>query len=361
MRRAERARAAGVMLAIALAVGAARAGAQGAPGQGNASPGQGGTSPGQASSTAGQPGGATGQGTGAPEAVFAEGLASFEAGRYAEAVATWEGLLRAVGEERGFKVLYNLGLAYEARGDATRAIERFEAFLARLSAQPSELTRDLEERRQDAAERARALKAARGAVEVPAPPGRACAVRIDGAEPRPAGFTAYLSPGEHAIEVFAGSKEARTVRIQAEAGKAQSVDTSPPAAPPPPPRVVVVQAGEAKPQLPSVWVLGGGTLAVASLALPLGLGLHAADLRSEAEALGRGHTQYAERVRQFEGARTAYLASYAAPAVLGAATLAVAAAFVVRLRLWEPRARGAAAPAAALSVTPGGVWLRGGF
>lgn len=291
-------------------------------------------------------------------ATFAQGLASFEAKRYAEAIAVWEGIVRSLGEERGFKVLYNLGLAYEMEGDATRAIERFEGFLRHLAAQPSELTRELEERRQDAAERVRAMKAARGAVEVPAPAGRACAVRIDGAAARPAGFTAYLSPGEHAIEVFAGSPEVRTVRIQVEAGKAQSIDTAPPPAAPPPPRVVVVQAEEARPEFPSMWILGGGTLAVATLALPLGLGLHASELRSAAEALGRGHSQYSDAVRRFEEARGAYLASYAVPAVLGAATLAVAAAFVVRLRAYEPKGRAAGA---ALSFQPGGVWLRGDF
>lgn len=295
----------------------------------------------------------------APEAAFARGLASFEAGRFSEAIATWEGIVRTLGDERGFKVLYNLGLAYEADRDATRAIERFELFLKRLAEQPAQLTPDLEERRQDAAERARAMKATRGAVVVPAPPARACAVRVDGGPPRPAGFTAFLAPGEHTIEVFSGTSDARSVRVSVAVGASRTIDTAPPVTAAPP-RVVVLPAPESAPEMPTPWIIGGGTLFVASFGLPLALGLHAAELRAGAVRLGIGHTMYSSAAKGYEDARAAYHAAYALPAILGAATLAVAAVGVVRVRTHAPRPA-APGPSATLAVEPGGVWVRGVF
>ncbi|MEZ4295226.1 MAG: hypothetical protein R3B70_09645 [Polyangiaceae bacterium] len=302
---------------------------------------------------------------------FSEGLASFTAGRYGEAIARWEGIVRALGEERAFKVLYNLGLAYEASGDASRAIERFDAFLRHLAAQPSELTRDME-RRQDAAERARAMKASRGALAVPAPQGRACDVRIDHEAPRPAGFTAYVAPGEHEVEVFSGSPDARIERVRVEKGREVQVDTAPPPQATEP-RVVVVRAPEGPPEMPTAVLIGGGALTIATLVLPLALGLHAADLRSSAEALGRGHTRYAGAVRDFEDARTSYLVSYALPAAIGVTTLAIAGVFAIRIQTYKPpspapgAARGAGSASGqntrslSVSAGPAGVSIGGTF
>lgn len=290
------------------------------------------------------------------EAAFSQGLASYEAKRFAEAIATWESLVRSLGEERGFKVLYNLGLAHQAAGDASRSIERFEAFLRHLAAQPTQLTRELEERRQDAAERLHAMKAAHGAVIVPASPGRANAVKIDGATPRAAGFTAYLSPGEHAIELFSGSSDARTVVVRLTAGTSQTVDTTPPAAPLAPATVVLVAPPEIPPQFPTALVLGGGILAAASFVLPIGLGIRATEARESALALGPGHTGYLAAAQRFDDARTTYAASFALPAALGLATLATAAVSLVRVRTYRPQTG-----STTLSLGPGGAWLTRDF
>ena len=297
----------------------------------------------------------------AADAAFARGLSSFEAKHYAEAIATWEALATSLGEERGFRVLYNLGLAYEAEGDPTRAIERFEGFLRHLAAQSAELSRDLEERRQDAAERARALKSTRAGVLFPAPRGRECTVTIDGGPPRAAGFTAYVAPGEHTIELFSGSPDARKLRVTASLGRVLTVDTTPPAPPPPappPPRLVLVAPPESPPDFPTPWVLGGGALCLLSFGLPLGLGVHASSLRDDAEKLGPGHTQYSDALRRFDDAREAYRTAYLLPAALGAATLTVAAVFLVRVRTYRPASD---KPRAALSLTLGGAWLDGSF
>src|SRR5579864_5604970 len=70
------------------------------------------------------------------DAAFKSGLAHFEQADYVGAIQTWESLLATIGEERGHKVLYNLGLAYEAIGDVTHAIERFRAFERQVAARP---------------------------------------------------------------------------------------------------------------------------------------------------------------------------------------------------------------------------------
>ena len=92
--------------------------------------------------------------------------------------------------------------------------------------------------------------------------------------------------------------------------------------------------------------------------LPLGLGVHASNLRDDAEKLGPGHTKYSDALRRFDDAREAYRTAYLLPAALGAATLTVAAVFLVRVRTYRPASD---KPRAALSLTLGGAWLDGSF
>src|SRR5437763_15115372 len=104
-------------------------------------------------------------------AAFEQGLEAYEHGDYAGAAQRWERLLESIGQERGYKVCYNLGLAYQKLGDPTRAIERLETFAERAAKEPTR-DDDAEQRRQDALERVKALKSQHGALRVAAaPPG----------------------------------------------------------------------------------------------------------------------------------------------------------------------------------------------
>jgi hypothetical protein len=72
-----------------------------------------------------------------------------------------------------------------------------------------------------------------------------------------------------------------------------------------------------------VLLIGGG-VTLASFALPVVFGVRAASLSDDAEALGAGHSGYAQRHDDFTTARTTYWVSFAVPAVLAAATATVA-------------------------------------
>src|SRR5687768_11362158 len=66
-------------------------------------------------------------------AALKQGSELYEKGDKLGAIRIWERLLESLGEERGWKVLYNLGLAYESVGDPTRAVLRLDAFVKRSS------------------------------------------------------------------------------------------------------------------------------------------------------------------------------------------------------------------------------------
>ena len=295
------------------------------------------------------------------DATFARGLALYDAKDFAGAAAGWEGLLASMGEAKGWKVLYNLGLAYESALDPTRAVERYDAFLRTVEKEPRPLPASLEDRRQDATDRSRALKATHGAVRVHAPPSGAVLVRIGDLPPRVAPFTAYVRPGHLQVEVGSGGPAPRHIEVDVAAGITADVDAG--AAPPPAPTATAPVRPPPTPQepersFPTVLVLVGAGLTVASVALPVGLNARAQTKREEAEKLGQGHTDYAAARDDFDSARTLYYVSYGAPALLGAATIAIAVVGAVR----KGKAR---APAASVGVRAdgggAGLWALGRF
>jgi tetratricopeptide (TPR) repeat protein len=278
-------------------------------------------------------------------AVFEQGLAAYEAGNFVAATQSWERLLATVGDERAYKVGYNLGLAYEKLGDATRAVERLQVFADRAASEPNREAA-LEERRQDALERIRAIKATHGALAVaPAPPGQVVLVRVGSAEPRPAGFTVYLAPGPHEIELNAGTTRASKRRVELVAGKVTEIalDTpkpSTPSAPPPPPR--------ATRSFPTAWLVGGAIATAASFALPIGFAFDTKSKRDSAGAISTSDPRYPVAVGDFEDARTRYEVSYILPAALAVATAVVV---VVIMKL----------PSDSSDRAKGPRWLRGTF
>jgi hypothetical protein len=258
-----------------------------------------------------------------------------------DAIGIWEKVRASMGEQRGWKVLYNLGLAYEKVGDATHAVERLEGFVQRLAEQPGTMGAELDERRQDALQRVHALQESNGALRVLAPTGERALVRVDAQPPRAAGFTAYLAPGEHDIEIDPGTPRARRVTVTLRAGASQDfpVERAPPSAPHTPgdasastlgAGVGVARAGEAarapEPRaFPTAWAIAGGVVTIAAGAAPFAFGLHAAAKRDDAARLGVGSTQYPSAVNDFTSARTVYYVSYAIPAT----TLALSTVFVL--------------------------------
>lgn len=293
-------------------------------------------------------------------ATFSRGLACFEAKDYACAIDVWEGLVARLGEDKAYKALYNLGLAYEGKGDKTRALERFDGFLRHIAEQTGALGKDLEERRQDAAERVRAIKRSHGVLKIFVKPG-APRVLVEVGDPRAspareAGFSLVLPPGPHVIVAREADRAAR-FEVELRAGEQRDLDVTPAPRPVTPIVPVLLIAPtpivrESPPSFPKAPVIVLGALTVASFALPIGLGLRAAALRSDATALGPGHTAYRDAFDRYASARSVYTWSYLLPSGLAATTIAFAIAGVVKVT---------AKPSVALVPTGQGVWLTGSF
>lgn len=261
------------------------------------------------------------------EAVFRSGLAEYEKGNRANAVATWENLLATLGEGRGFKILYNLGVAYQASGDVTRAIERYRAFVAQVK-QRENVGKDLDHRAADASSRLAQLESSHGAVEVRAPrSGPVVLTRVGTGEPRPAGYIVWLAPGSHRIELRVGTQDLDSKQITVEAGKTSVIETSPPEEPPKPVALAPAPTAAATPPpssgpSPLVWVGVGVTLA--SVSLPISTFFVAESKRDDASSLSRTSAAYAGAKDTFDTWRTLHYASYAVPVVLAGVTLAYA-------------------------------------
>jgi tetratricopeptide (TPR) repeat protein len=297
--------------------------------------------------------------------VYRRGLALYEVGNYTGAIATWEALRESIGERRGWKVLYNLALGYQAMGDTSRAIERYDAFLSAAEAFDARESPEVGARLRDALGRVHALKATYGAVVVRAPASGAQALtRVGSGEARPAGYTVWLSPGEHEVEVGTGTSRAHTVKVIVKAGTTVEVATDDLAPPPAP----VVPAPAAPPlpgpspavpaaaHFPTAWVIVGAGLTVASAALPIALGLHASSQRQAAEEMGAGSTGYTAAVSDFHSTRTLYYASYVAPGLVAAVTATIAT-----VGLLGGRGRGQVELRAAALGRGGAAWLAGSF
>jgi hypothetical protein len=150
---------------------------------------------------------------------FKQGMDRYQAGAFTEAIGYWEPIYGELGEQRGYRLAYNLGVAYQELGDATRGAERLQSFLAQVEtkrshgdAQPAIV--DKEE--SDARQRLAALTAAKGRIRAdPGQPPRA--VQVDAMAPRLTAFVAWVNPGQHSVTFAPGTPaaEARTVEVHA--------------------------------------------------------------------------------------------------------------------------------------------------
>jgi hypothetical protein len=65
---------------------------------------------------------------------FKLGMDRYKAGALAEAVEYWEPIYRDLGRSEGYRLAYNLGVAYAELGDTARAAERLRSFLDEVDA-----------------------------------------------------------------------------------------------------------------------------------------------------------------------------------------------------------------------------------
>lgn len=276
---------------------------------------------------------------------FKAGLERYQAGQNGEAIQYWEPIYRELGAERGFRLAFNLARAYENFGDATRAVERYESFLAqvRRKRERGEAIEPLiEKESEQAQQRIDDLAKTRGRITI-ASGATPIAVRIDDTEPRIAGFTAYVAPGVHGVVFSPNTADETRHSVTVNAGERVEL-----AAPPPHADVAPSASAANDPRtdpssssrpassetrvqhpIPSevLWI-GAGATALSVIA-PIFAYRSASSFR-DANKLSGDSTQAAAdanaRIRSdYDAHATTYYATLALPIALGAATTALGA------------------------------------
>jgi hypothetical protein len=283
---------------------------------------------------------------------FKLGMDRYRAGALAEAIGYWEPVYRELGEQRGYRLAYDLGVAYAELGDATHAAERLGSFLAEVDARRARgesIAPIVQKEEEDARARAAALTATKGRIRIDAgSPPRAAAV--DANEPRLAGFVAYVAPGEHTVTFAPGTPDAESKTVQVQPGQIVEVAPSPPApapaspaappalgasagatgaaapssaAPAPPPTTYLRRETEHPFSLALPGLTGGLAAAAAIVAIPLDN--HAWWLHDRYAAEQQNSLSIPQGDRQsFENARTWAYVTVGAAVGLGIATVALA-------------------------------------
>ena len=220
---------------------------------------------------------------------FKLGMDRYKAGALAEAIGYWEPIYRELGDRTGYRLAYNLGVAYQHLGDAEHAAERLQAFLAEVDARRTRgdpLPPIVEKEESEARTLVATLLTTKGRIHVSAGSTPRSA-RLDANEPRLAGFLAWVTPGEHTVTYAAGTPDEETKTIVVRAGEIVEIA---PTLPPPasslspstsmPPSLQAPFLTRREIRHPFAWplmVIGGG-LAVASGIAAVPLESHAQDL-----------------------------------------------------------------------------------
>jgi hypothetical protein len=278
---------------------------------------------------------------------FKEGMDRYRAGELAEAIGYWEPIFRELGEQKGYRLAYNLGVAYAELGDATRAAERLQVFVTQVDARRSRgegLATIVQKEEADARARIAGLVATKGRIQIDATPPRA--VQIDANEPRLSGFVAWVSPGEHTVTFAPGTLDMQAKHVTVRAGDSievtpaqpatapsaptaplpstAAVGRPPPSAEPPLSSPLLMRRETEHPFSPALFAVSGG-LAIAAAIAAVPLESHAWDLRDRLAAQQQGGPIGAGDRQSFDDARSWAYGAVGAGIALGALTAALAA------------------------------------
>ncbi len=152
---------------------------------------------------------------------FHLGMEKYKAGSVGEAIRIWSAIYEELGTKRGYRLAFDLARAYDTNGEATRAAERYRAFLdeAALRKKAGESLEAIVEREvHDAEERMTELNQDHGRIEV-SPGADAVLAQVDDADPRLGAFTAYVAPGKHVVTFGPGRSDAERVELTVAAGE----------------------------------------------------------------------------------------------------------------------------------------------
>jgi hypothetical protein len=164
---------------------------------------------------------------------FKQGMDLYEHGAPADAIAVWEPIFRDLGEQRGYRLAYDLGVAYAALDDAPRSAERLQSFVDEVDsrrARGEALGAAVSKEEFDARARLTRLVATLGRIKT-APATAPSSVRIDAGDPRAVGFVAWVTSGRHAVTFEPGTRDEQSVTVDVVAGAVVEVPPPTPTSP----------------------------------------------------------------------------------------------------------------------------------
>lgn len=300
-------------------------------------------------------------------AKFEQGMVHFQATRYEQAIALWDPIVLALGDAKAYRLLYNLGVANDELGRATRAASAFGRFLREAEKpRPEGLPPEVVEFQADAQKRLARLDARHGRIRIVVPGGELFRLKVDGEERNnDFGLVLYVAPGRHEVVVRLGSphESARTVDVAA--GAVVDVVVAPLPPPPPVASAPLAPAYVTHPPFSPIWLGVAGGLTAASLVLPIYLRSVARDTEREYYDPNTVASRQ-DLFDRYQSEKKRYELSWLVPSALAVGTGALTAYYV-----YGPRRREQVAPTVGLGVTPqvasvvvsGGLlrrWLRAG-
>lgn len=256
---------------------------------------------------------------------FREGFEKYRAGLYGEAILVWGPIYKELGPAKGYRLAFNLARAYDQIHDATRAADHYEAYLDEVEARTATgetLEATVWKQRDEASERIAALRAELARLRFR---GDEVLVALDATDVRLARGTAYVTAGKHVLVYRPSTPDQQRIEINAAAGAVTDLDTPalaarPSVVAPPPTRW---ETHEERP-FPKYVLYVGAAATAASFIVPAILYANAYATKDDYDA---NKTQSA-RDDYYQSTRPVAYASWAIPAVLGTATLALAAYWI---------------------------------
>jgi hypothetical protein len=251
---------------------------------------------------------------------FREGMEKYKGGAFADAIVIWESIYRDLGSDKGYRLAFDLGRAYDALGDLIKAADHYESYLEKVTQRRAEgelLEPNVERQEEVARDRLEKIAGLKARIRVKAGLRQPVIVQVDNTPPRVAGFTLYVEPGAHTV-TFGAGKDADVRRLTVERGRI--VDVEPPAEvlsalPVPETRFETRVEHPFSPVV--LWVSAG--VAVASLVVPAITYAHALSVKSDYDSASTSPSDKLTLANDYESARTNAYASIVVPALFTAA------------------------------------------
>lgn len=254
---------------------------------------------------------------------FREGFEKYRAGQYGEAILVWNPIYKELGPAKGYRLAFNLARAFDQIHDEPRAADHYEAYLDEVEVRVSTgetLEPAVLKQRDEANERITELRTKLARLRFR---GEQVLVTVDAGDVRVSRGVSYVTPGKHAIVWRPATPDHTRIEVGAQAGAVIDLEAPPLPERPPPvvaPPPVRWETRIEKPFPRSVVFVGAGVTAL-SFVLPAVLYARALDTRDTYEA---SPNKTADAQNDYSSQKTVAYASWAIPALLGSATIALA-------------------------------------